>query len=58
MNMEFPRFADTPEGVFLDECLAFIRAFEVRASILLAELDHIKKAIANEPQPEAGNSGK
>jgi hypothetical protein len=55
MKMEFPRFAETPEGVFLDECLAFIRVANARSAILLAELEHIKKAIASEPQPDAGN---
>jgi hypothetical protein len=47
-----------PELVFLDELIAFIKTVNARTAMLIAEIDHVKKAIANEPQPEAGNSGK
>jgi len=41
-----------PELVFLDECIAFIKVIEARSSMILAELDHIKKAVAEDKQEE------
>lgn len=55
--MEFPRFAETPEGVFLDECIAFIKVINARTAMLQAQYEHIKKAIADKPQPDAGKDG-
>jgi hypothetical protein len=42
-----------PELVFLDECIAFIKTVNARTAMLIAEIDHIKKAIADKPQPDA-----
>ena len=41
-----------PELTFLDECLAFIKVINARSAMLLAELDHIKKAVAEDKQEE------
>lgn len=46
-----------PELVLLDEMIAFVKTVNARTAMLIAEIDHIKKAIANEPQPDAGKSG-
>ena len=40
-----------PELTFLEECIAFIKTLNARSAMLLAELDHVKKAIA-EDKPE------
>ena len=45
-----------PELTFLDECIAFIKVINARTAVLLAEYEHIKKAMANEPQPDADKS--
>jgi hypothetical protein len=44
-----------PELVFLDECIAFIKTVNARTAMLIAEVEQIKRAIASEPQPDAGN---
>ena len=41
-----------PELVFLDECIAFIKVINARSAMLIAELDHIKKAAAEIKQEE------
>jgi hypothetical protein len=46
-----------PEIVFLDEAIAVIKAINARTAVLLAEYEHFKKAIANEPQPDAEKAG-
>jgi len=48
-----PSFAPmtNPELVFLDECIAFIKTVNARTAMLIAELDHVKKAVA-EDKPE------
>jgi hypothetical protein len=42
-----------PELVFLDELIAFVKTVNARTAMLIAEIDHVKKVIANEPQPDA-----
>jgi len=56
MYMEF-RLNPDPESVFLDEAIAVIKAINARTAVLLAEYEHIKKAMANEPQPDAEKAG-
>jgi hypothetical protein len=58
MNMELnPHYANRdPELVFLDEAIALLKVINARTTMLIAEYDHVKKAIANEPQPDAGKS--
>jgi hypothetical protein len=46
-----------PELVFLDECVALIKVLNARSAMLLAEWNHIEKAIASEPQPDAEKDG-
>ena len=46
-----------PESAFLDEAIAVIKAINARTAVLLAEYEHIKKAMANEPQPDAEKAG-
>jgi len=55
MYMEF-RLNPDPESAFLDEAIAVIKAINARTAVLLAEYEHIKKAMANEPQPDADKS--
>jgi hypothetical protein len=44
-----------PELVFLDELIAFIKTVNARTAMLIAEVEQIKRAIASEPQPDAGD---
>jgi hypothetical protein len=45
------RLKADPEVVFLDEAIALLKVINARTAMLLAEYDHIKKAIA-EGNPE------
>jgi hypothetical protein len=41
-----------PELVFLDECIAFIKTVNARTAMLIAEIDHVRKAVAEDKQEE------
>ena len=59
MNMYLGEFhlKTDPELAFLEEAIAVIKAINARTAVLLAEYELIKKAVANEPQPDAGKPG-
>ena len=40
-----------PELIFLDEAIALLKVINARTAMLIAEYDHVKKAIANEAAP-------
>jgi hypothetical protein len=44
-------FDKSPEGMFLDEALAVLKAINARTAVLLAEYEHIKRAVENENRP-------
>lgn len=52
MDMKSHYAKRDPELAFLDECIAFVKVLESRTRLLLAEYDHIKKAVAEDKQEE------